>query len=300
MRPGFSTNSIGDVPPADAVAILADLGYRSLALTPDHGLFSGVATGSLAGLSAEIDHWHSLLARTGMACVIESGARHLLDPLRKHEPTLVSPDPSARKRRVDFLLAAVDLAAELNATSSAKSDAPCLSLWSGVGRDAADEATILDRLCAGLNSVIERATQRGVQLGFEPEPGMVIDTVARWAMLRDRLGNPECFGLTVDLGHLECLGEWPLAARLEPFAANIVNVHVDDMLACRHDHLPLGAGDVDFAALLPLLASAGYDGGLHVELPRQSHRWLDTARESFSFLARHLPPAPVHSPRSYR
>ena len=304
MRPGFSTNSIGDVPPADAVAILADLGYRSLALTPDHGLFSGVATGSLAGLSAEIDRWRSLLARAGMACVIESGARHLLDPLRKHEPTLVSPDPSARKRRVDFLLAAVDLAAELNANSGTgsgtESRAPCLSLWSGVGRDAADEATILDRLCAGHNSVIERATQRGVQLGFEPEPGMVIDTVARWAMLRDRLGNPECFGLTVDLGHLECLGEWPLAARLEPFAANIVNVHVDDMLACRHDHLPLGAGDGDFAALLPLLASAGYDGGLHVELPRQSHRWLDTARESFSFLARHLPPAPVHSPRSYR
>lgn len=304
MRPGFSTNSIGDVPPADAVAILADLGYRSLALTPDHGLFEEIATGSLAGLSAEIDRWRSLLARAGMACVIESGARHLLDPLRKHEPTLVSPDPSARKRRVDFLLAAVDLAAELNAnsgtTSGTESSAPCLSLWSGVGRDAADEATILDRLCTGLGPVIERATQRGVQLGFEPEPGMVIDTLARWVMLRDRLGAPECFGLTIDLGHLECLGEWPLAARLAPFAANIVNVHIDDMLACRHDHLPLGAGDVDFAALLPLLASAGYDGGLHVELPRQSHRWLDTARESFSFLARHLPPATVHSPRRYR
>jgi sugar phosphate isomerase/epimerase len=292
MRPGFSTNSIGDVPPADAVAILADLGYRSLALTPDHGLFEEIATGSLAGLSAEIDRWRSLLARTGMACVVESGARHLLDPLHKHEPTLVSPDPSARKRRVDFLVAAVDLAAEL--------DASCLSLWSGVGRDAADEATILDRLCTGLGPVIERATKRGVQLGFEPEPGMMIDTIARWAMLRDRLGAPECFGLTVDLGHLECLGEWPLAARLEPFAANVVNVHVDDMLACRHDHLPLGAGDVDFAALLPLLAAAGYDGGLHVELPRQSHRWLDTARESFSFLARHLPPATVPPPRSHR
>ena len=99
---------------------------------------------------------------------------------------------------------------------------------------------------------------------------------------------------------LECLGEWPLAARLEPYVAIIVNVHVDDMLACRHDHLPLGAGDVDFAALLPLLAAGGYDGGLHVELPRQSHRWLDTARESFSFLARHLPPAAPHSPRSHR
>lgn len=300
MRPGFSTNSIGDVPPADAVAILADLGYQSLALTPDRGLFGEIATGSLAGLSTEIDHWRSLLARTRMACAIETGARHLLDPLHKHEPTLVSPDPTARKRRVDFLLAAVDLAAELGTKSGAESGAPCLSLWSGVGRDAADEATILDRLCTGLGPVIERATKRGVRLGFEPEPGMVIDTLARWAMLRDRLGNPECLGLSVDLGHLECMGEWPLAARLEPYVETIVNVHVDDMLACRHDHLPLGAGDVDFAALLPLLAAAGYDGGLHVELPRQSHRWLDTARESFSFLARHLLPATSHSPRSHR
>ena len=304
MRPGFSTNSIGDVPPADAVAILADLGYQSLALTPDRGLFGGIATGSLAGLSVEIDHWRSLLAHTRMACTIETGARHLLDPLHKHEPTLVSPDPSARKRRIDFLLAAVDLAAELGTTSGAtsgvKSNAPCLSLWSGVGRDAADDSTNLDRLRTGLGPVIERATKRGVRLGFEPEPGMVIDTLGRWALLRDRLGNPACFGLTVDLGHLECLGEWPLAARLKPYVETIVNVHVDDMLACRHDHLPLGAGDVDFAALLPLLAAAGYDGGLHVELPRQSHRWLDTARESFSFLNRHLPPAASHSPRSHR
>jgi sugar phosphate isomerase/epimerase len=304
MRPGFSTNSIGDVPPADAVAILADLGYRSLALTPDHGIFEEIATGSLAGLSAEIDHWRSLLAAKGMACVVESGARHLLDPLHKHEPTLVSPDPSARQRRVDFLLAAVDLAAELNANSGATSatepSAPCLSLWSGVGRDAASDSTNLDRLCTGLRSVIERATKRGVRLGFEPEPGMVIDTIARWAMLRDRLGNPPCLGLSVDLGHLECMGEWPLAATLAPLVPHVVNVHVDDMLACRHDHLPLGAGDVDFAALLPLLAAGGYDGGIHVELPRQSHRWLDTARESISFLAHHLPPATVHSPRSYR
>ena len=86
---------------------------------------------------------------------------------------------------------------------------------------------------------------------------------------------------------------------IAPVVDAIVNVHVDDMLACRHDHLPLGAGDVDFAELLPLLASTGYEGGLHVELPRQSHRWLDTARESLAFLTRHLPPATAHSPRSH-
>jgi sugar phosphate isomerase/epimerase len=57
------------------------------------------------------------------------------------------------------------------------------------------------------------------------------------------------------------------------------------MLACRHEHLPLAAGDVDFPALVAVLAAADYSGGLHVELPRQAHRWFDTARDSFAFLA---------------
>jgi sugar phosphate isomerase/epimerase len=79
------------------------------------------------------------------------------------------------------------------------------------------------------------------------------------------------------------MGERP--AELRSWAGRVVNVHVDDMLACRHEHLPLGAGDVDFPAFLAVLAAAGYRGGMHVELPRQSHRWLETARESFAFLA---------------
>jgi sugar phosphate isomerase/epimerase len=58
------------------------------------------------------------------------------------------------------------------------------------------------------------------------------------------------------------------------------------MLACRHEHLPLGSGDVDFAAVLGALAAAGYRDGLHLELPRQAHRWLDAARESAEFLGR--------------
>jgi len=36
------------------------------------------------------------------------------------------------------------------------------------------------------------------------------------------------------------------------------------------------------------LARAGYQGGLHIELPRQSHRWLATAAESLAFLTRAL------------
>jgi sugar phosphate isomerase/epimerase len=260
MRLGYSTNSIGDISPLDALPILRDLGYESLAITPDRHLLDPFAS----SITAETARWRSALAAHCLACVVETGARHLLDPLRKHEPTLVSPQRSDRERRVDFLVKAVDLAAELGT--------PVVSLWSGAARDAADEDTLWQRLTSGLGPVLDRAAARRVTLGFEPEPGMFIDTLARQALLHERLGRPQHFKLTVDLGHLECMGERPAADLLAARAA------------CRHEHLPLGAGDVDFPPLLAALAASGYAGGLHVELSRQAHRWLETARASAAFL----------------
>jgi sugar phosphate isomerase/epimerase len=107
-------------------------------------------------------------------------------------------------------------------------------------------------------------------------------------MLLEKLGDPDHLRLTVDIGHLVCMGEWPPEDALRPWLDRIVNVHVDDMLACRHDHLPLGAGAVDFFPVIAALADSGYTDGLHVELPRQSHRWFETARESALFLHRLL------------
>lgn len=272
MRLGYSTNSIGDIDQLAALPVLADLGYASLAITPDRHLLDPWG----AGLAAELATWRRALATHGLACVIETGARHLLDPLVKHEPTLVSAERAARDRRVEFTRRAIEIAADLGAG--------CVSLWSGVARDAADAEALAGRLLAGFEAILPHAEARGIRLGLEPEPGMVIDTVARAGELIERLGRPAVLGLTIDTGHLECLGERPAAAVIAPWVAGIVNVHVDDMLACRHEHLPLGTGDVDFAPLLATLAAGGYSGGLHVELPRQAHRWLDTARESARFL----------------
>jgi L-ribulose-5-phosphate 3-epimerase len=273
MLVGFSTNSIGDVDPLDAVPLLRDLGYRSLAITLDHHTLD---PGS-ADLPARVNRWRAALASAGMACVVETGARHLLDRRVKHEPTLVTAARADRDRRAAFTRGAIDIAAELGAA--------CVSLWSGVARDSADAETIWSRLVAGLGPVLEHAARRGVVLGFEPEPGMVVDTLARYDELLERLGRPEHLRLTVDVGHLECTGERPAGEFLRSWADRLVNVHIDDMLACRHEHLPLGSGDVDFPGVFAALVAAGYRGGLHVELPRQAHRWHDTARESAVFLA---------------
>lgn len=272
MRLGYGTNSIGDVPPLDALPLLHDLGYRSLALSLDHGLLNPFS----ADLTASVERWRDALDAAGWACVIETGARHLLDPLVKHEPTLVSADPAARARRIAFLRDAIDVAARLNAA--------CVSLWAGTVRDAAGGEAVWERLVTALGPVIEHAVARGVRLAFEPEPGMFVDTLDRYGELLDRVGRPTALGLCVDTGHLECMGERPAAIHLAPWVGRIVNVHVDDMLPCVHEHLPLGDGTVDFAAIAGCLATGGYVGGLHVELPRQTHRWLEEARHSAAFL----------------
>ena len=80
MRLGFSTNSIGDIDPLLAVPMLRDLGYESLAITLDHHTLDPWA----AYLVARTARWSQALAAAGMACVIETGARHLLDTHLKH------------------------------------------------------------------------------------------------------------------------------------------------------------------------------------------------------------------------
>jgi len=272
MLLGYSTNSIGDVDPLAAIPLLHELGYASLAITLDHHTINPFAV----DLPEKMARWRTALQAADMSCVIETGGRHLLDPLQKHEPTLVTFDRKNRDRRVDFLRRAIDIAAELNAA--------CVSLWSGVVHDSADDEAIWNRLTGSLAPVLEHAAASGMPLGFEPEPGMAIDTLARYGQLLERLGRPDHLRLTVDVGHLECMGERPLAGFLRPWADRIINVHIDDMLACRHEHLPLGTGDVDFQSVLAASAAGGYAGGLHVELPRQAHRWLEIARHSADFL----------------
>ncbi len=90
MLLGYNTNGFAHHRFEDAIAILADIGYQSIALTIDHGLLNPYQR----GLPAEIDRVRSLLNRYQVRSVIETGARFLLDPRHKHEPTLMTADPA--------------------------------------------------------------------------------------------------------------------------------------------------------------------------------------------------------------
>lgn len=271
MLLGYNTNGMAHHRLEDALPILTALGYRSVALTLDYHALDPFSETT----ARQKETVRRILERAGLRSVVETGARFLLDPWRKHQPTLLSRDEADRERRLDFLRRAVDLAADLG------SDA--VSFWSGRAEAPEDEEVLLGRLADGCALLCRHAERRGVRLAFEPEPGMLIDTMPRFAELARRLDHPR-FGLTLDLGHLHCQGEVPIAGHVHRWRDLLWNVHIEDMRHGVHDHLMFGEGEMDFPPIVLALAGAGYAGGLHVELSRHSHDAVETARRALAFL----------------
>jgi sugar phosphate isomerase/epimerase len=268
---GYNTNGFAHHRLEDALAILADLGYGGVALTLDYHVLDPYAP----DLPRRVASVRRLLERRGLRSVVETGARFLLDPWHKHQPTLLSAQPEERGRRLDFLRRAVGIAAELGSDG--------VSFWSGTPRDAADAATLMERLVEGCRALGDEAARHNVRLAFEPEPGMFIDTLEGFARLHDAVRHP-AFGLTIDVGHLHCQGEVPIVDHLRRWRDVLWNLHIEDMRRGVHDHLMFGEGEIDFAPVLQALEQVGYAGGVYVELSRHSHDAVNTARRALAFL----------------
>jgi sugar phosphate isomerase/epimerase len=271
MRFGYNTNGFAHHRLEDTLAILAELGYQSVALTLDYHVLNPYDP----DLPRRCEELRNRLRSLGLGCVIETGARFLLDPWRKHQPTLLCADANERNRRLDFLTRAIDIAQRLNTDT--------VSFWSGTPTDIGSEAVLMDRLVIGCRTLSEYAARRGVRLAFEPEPGMFIDAMLRFAELHRRVDHP-AFGLTLDIGHLHCQGDTPISDQLRRWAVSLWNVHIEDMRRGEHNHLMFGEGEIDFGPVLETLDEIGYAGGVHVELSRHSHDAVETARSALAFL----------------
>src|SRR5262249_12846759 len=104
MKLGYNTNGLTNHRWTQGLELLAEIGYRAVAITLDHDCLDPFAP----SLPGEIEKMQELLDRLGLSAVIETGARFLLDHRVKHEPTLMSPQATDRARRVDFLCHSID------------------------------------------------------------------------------------------------------------------------------------------------------------------------------------------------
>jgi inosose dehydratase len=136
------------------------------------------------------------------------------------------------------------------------------------------------RLAAGVAAAAEVAGRHGLVLAVHPHADTVVARPDEVRRLLDR--TPA--GLCLDTGHLAVAGADPLRLAVEA-GDRVVHVHLKDVdctLARRvlaravpfgeavrsGLFLPLGAGDLDIAAIVRRLDAAGYDGWWTLEQDR--------------------------------
>lgn len=273
MRLGYNTNGLPHHRLTDSIDLVADEGFQSIALTLDAGALDPYDDRST--LVRQVATVGKLLDRRQLGRVVETGARFLLNPRVKHDPTLMDPDPARRAIRTDFLIRSINLANELHADA--------VSFWSGRLPDSIGEDAAMSRLAQALRPVLDHAESTGMRLAFEPEPGMFIDTFDRFRRLDEQIRHP-LFDLTLDVGHVHCLRDGTIADRVLEWGGRIANIHIEDMREDVHDHLMFGDGTIDFPPIFHALNRAGYRGGVHVELSRHGHMAAEAVRASAAFL----------------
>ena len=257
LRFAYNTNGLQSHRLTDALTLLAEAGYHGVALTLDHMHLDPLAT-----TPPEAQAVKRLLKQQRLSCVVETGARFVLDPRRKHWPTLCSADPLERMRRVDLLKRSVELAAAL--------DAELLNLASGPLDPGQDPATAWLFLVGSLREVLDHAAEQGVIVSVEPEPGHLIATLADFTRLSAELGGD--LPLCLDVSHVSVEADEGTAAEaIAAHAHRLALVHLEDAPRGRHEHLPLGEGQLDLPAILAALEQVRFEGLCAVELSRHSH-----------------------------
>ena len=275
MRLAYNTNGFPQHELADVIDLLGRLGYAGIAITPDtfhlHPLRDGVA--QARALRAR-------LADRGLAVAVETGARFVLDPRRKHWPTLLD-EPADAERRLDLLRRCLDIAVELGAET--------FSFWSGRRPAGLPDEALLDRLAHGAQVLLTEARGSGVAVCFEPEPGMAVDSLDRAAELLLRLAagaddrTDDALGLMLDVGHVPVTESLTPGEALRCLGPQVRGVQLDDSRGGVHEHLFFGDGEIDFADVAAALTEIEFTGLAAVELPRHDHDPVTTATRAIAY-----------------
>ncbi|RQH02649.1 sugar phosphate isomerase/epimerase family protein [Natrarchaeobius oligotrophus] len=190
----------------------------------------------------------------------------------RDEVCVGSADDRRRKRALEEVRGAVETASDLGASTAVLHvEAPETHLAD------ADEALLFDVL----ESLSEFARSNDVELCYE-------NLSRRYPTLDDFPRLLECttVSLTVDTGHARVNGY--TSAEIAAFAADhadrISHVHLNDTRGPEDEHLPFGAGTIDFDLLLGSLRDAGWSGTLTTEVKTHDFDYIRLGKEKLDEL----------------
>ncbi|WP_431883637.1 metabolite traffic protein EboE [Micromonospora gifhornensis] len=234
---GYCTN----VHPAEDLAgILAQLDRYALpvrtALGADLlGLGLWLAAPVAAELAADADARRRLrteLTVRGLEVVTLNGFPYAAFQAPVVKGAVYQPDWTTQQR-LDYTVDLARVLADLLPDDAARGSISTLPLawrtpWDAASADAARRR--LDQLAAGL-AAVERDSGRVIRVGFEPEPGCVVESSAQAVSALSGM-DTERLGVCLDLAHLACAWEEPSVAldRLAAAGLPVVKVQVSAAL----------------------------------------------------------------------
>ncbi|MBX0323081.1 sugar phosphate isomerase/epimerase [Halomicroarcula sp. F13] len=277
----FSTNAYTDYSLLEAVERIAGHGYAGVEILGDepHAYFPSFD-------EQEIDRLATALADVDVAVanVNANTAMGYYDdapPTPFFEPSVIRADDSARRWRIEYTKRAIDLAAATGA--------PAISLTSGQPVPGTEPAEAERLLHESLREILEYADEKGVDVGIEYEPDLLVGETDDVLELVEAVGHDR-LGVNLDVGHAAVSGE-DVHTAIRRAAGHITGVHLEDIVGGRggtHYHRIPGEGDLDFRAIFDAFDDVGYDGYATLELYTYPDEPDRAARESFEALARYL------------
>lgn len=185
-------------------------------------------------------------------------------------------------------LSRVTRAAELAARFGASS----LVVGGGARRASGTRGEDYKRLAAALDQVSDIASTHGLEACYHPHLTTIVESPEELDLLMPHTR----IGFCPDSAHLAAGGGDP-AELIRRYPDRVRHVHLKDVRLSPLEFLPLGAGEIDFPAVLDALVETGYDGWLIVELDSYDGDPRVAAAESKTYLDRLLAttgPAATH------
>ncbi len=274
MIPGFHVGALLLHDQIEAIANVAEMGYRCVALRPRVGQLDP----NDARFGEQVLRAAEMLRRTDMSCVLDIESFFLHDRQSVRGPALASADRKEADLAEAMIDRWIDLAAEIGAET--------ITFSSGaVGSSLGDEA-VLEMLSARLDTLTEKSSQKDVRLALHPRSGDAVATVAQFERLRQWLGDPERLGLAADIVEMLLGHEFPIGDRLERNMETLVCVYLADHRAGITGDQRIGHGDVAVSRIVSSLAAQEFQGPAIVRVDRHSELGFETAAESIKLFDR--------------
>jgi protein FrlC len=276
----FSTNAYTRHALPEAVERIADHGYAGVEVLGDepHAYFPEFGDDDREDLLAALDS--TGLAVSNVNANTATGYYNDAPPSSFFDPSIITADDEQREWRIDYTKRAIDLAS--------RTDAPAVCLATGRPLPGNPPERTYEYLLDSLHTILDYADERGVDVGIEYEPELLIECTEEVLALIEDVGR-DSLGVNLDVGHAAVYGDKPAEA-IRRSAGHITGVHLEDIVGGvrgKHYHRIPGEGDLDFRAIFDTLDDIGYDGFATLELYTYPDEPDTAAREAHEALSAH-------------